>query len=355
MSKILIMGAGSAQSNGVINCLLNVENPEEIIGAGSEPTDLVFASCKKKYLIPHSASIKYKNALLRLLNIEKPDFIHFQHDQELFTASGFRDEILATGTQFFIPDHETIDTCVYKYKSYLKFKAAGIIVPQNMMINNEKDLKEAFLKLKNNDGIIWLRSTNIGGGGMGSLPTNDFEFARNWITKYEGWGSFMAAELLSPDSVTWLSIWNNGELVVGQGRIRKGWYSGGRMLSGVTGITKVGQTFSNEKISKIAINSIKAVSEIPHGIYGVDMTYDKNGIPNPTEINIGRFFTTVQFFKEAGLNMPEIMKDLALYNKHPILKNKIDPLADDLLWLRSMDEKPILTTSESILSKLIQL
>jgi len=355
MSKILIMGAGSAQSNGVINCLLNVENPEEIIGAGSEPTDLVFASCKKKYLIPHSNSLKYKDALLKLLNFEKPDLIHFQHDQELYIASRFRDEIIATGTKLFIPDHKTIDTCVYKYKSYLKFKKAGIIVPENCLIKNEEDLKEAFLKFKNKDGYIWLRSTNIGGGGMGSLTTNDFEFARNWITMYKGWGNFMAAELLSPDSVTWLSIWNNGELIVGQGRIRKGWYSGGRMLSGVTGITKVGQTYSSKNISEIAINSIIAVSEKPHGIFGVDMTYDKNGIPNPTEINIGRFFTTVQFFKEAGLNMPEIMKDLALYNRHPNLKNKIDPLADDLLWLRSMDEKPILTTSESIFDKLIQL
>ena len=225
------MGAGSAQSNGVINCLLNVKNPEEVIGAGSEPTDLVFASCEKKYLIPHSTSPEYKKTLLKLLNIEKPDFMHFQHDQELFIASAFRDEILAIGTRLFIPDHESIDICVDKYKSYLRFKEAGIIVPKNILINHEADLNEAFTKLGNDNGAIWLRSTKIGGGGIGSLPTNDFEFAKHWIGKYDGWGKFVAAELLTSDSVTWLSIWHDGELVVGQGRIRKGWSLAGRTVS----------------------------------------------------------------------------------------------------------------------------
>ena len=355
MAKILVMGAGSAQSNGVINCLINVENPEEVIGAGSEPTDLIFASCEKKYLIPHSTSPEYKNALLKLLNLEKPDFMHFQHDQELFVASAFRDEILATGTKLFIPDHETIDLCVDKYKSYLKFKEAGIIVPRNIMVHHMDDLKNAFLALGNEDGVLWLRSTDIGGGGLGSLPTNDFEFAKHWIEKYDGWGKFVAAELLTPDSVTWLSIWYDGELVVGQGRTRKGWSLAGRTISGVTGITKVGQTCSNAEIAEIAIRSVKAVSEKPHGIYAVDMTYDKNGVANPTEINIGRFFTTVQFFKEAGLNMPEILKDIAVYNKLPNLKKKINPLPEGLLWLRSMDKEPMLVTSEKIAEKIIQL
>jgi len=66
MAKILIMGAGSAQSEGVINCLLDVKNPEEVIGAGSEPTDLIFCRAKRKYLVPHSLEKNYKESLLQL-------------------------------------------------------------------------------------------------------------------------------------------------------------------------------------------------------------------------------------------------------------------------------------------------
>ena len=85
------------------------------------------------------------------------------------------------------------------------------------------------------------------------------------------------------------------------------------------------------------------------------MTYDKNGVPNPTEINISRFFTTIRFFTEAGLNMPVIFKDLAIYGKKPELEKKINPLPDGLMWLRAMDRDPMLSTDEEMRSHLIVL
>ena len=78
------------------------------------------------------------------------------------------------------------------------------------------------------------------------------------------------------------------------------------------------------------------------------MTYDKKGVPNPTEINISRFFTTVYFFTKAGLNLPEIFKNIALYGEFPHLKKKINPLPNGLIWIRGMDREPVLTTEEKI-------
>ncbi len=352
MAKILIMGAGSAQSNGVINCLLDAKDPEEIIGAGCEPADLIFCKTKKKYLLPHSLDKEYKDKLLLLLEKEKPDFIHFQHDQELFIISSFRNDIINLSVKLFIPDHEDIDNCVYKYKSYLKFKEAGLKVPENIIINSEDDLKYAFIKLTSKNKKIWFRQMSIGGGGKGSVATDNFNFAKEWINHNKGWGDFVAAEILTPESATFVSIWHNGELVVGQGRSRKSW--SGRSVSGVTGITKVGKISNDDHIVDIAIKSIKAISSRPHGIFGVDMTYDIDGILNPTEINIGRFFTTIEFFKQAGLNMPEILKDIAIYNKFPNLSKKINPLDNEkLMWLRAMDEKPLLISEEILEKKLI--
>ena len=87
------------------------------------------------------------------------------------------------------------------------------------------------------------------------------------------------------------------------------------------------------------------MSEKPHGIFGVDMAYDKRGIPNPTEINISRFFTTVRFFTEAGINFPEVFKQLALGEPLSIKKGVINPLEDGLMWVRGMDRSPLLTTN----------
>jgi len=108
-------------------------------------------------------------------------------------------------------------------------------------------------------------------------------------------------------------------------------------------------------VTKIAKKSILTIDDKPHGIFGVDMTYDQNGIPNPTEINISRFFTTVHFFTKAGLNLPRIYVDLGLYGKFPDLDRSENPLPNNLLWIRGMDREPLLTTEEFIQKTIIKI
>ena len=352
MKKILVAGAGGAPTEGVVFSLL--KNPNNyVIGMGSEPTDVILSKADKKYYVPYANTNKYKDKLLEILNKEKPDLVHFQNDLEIYHSSLIREEIKATGTKIFMPDHSVIDTCVHKYKSYQAFKKAGVIVPVNITIDTEEELKRAFKELGDSQGKIWLRDSGIGGGGKGALPTSDYTLAKSWIDHYKGWGSFIAAEMLTPKTVTWLSVWHEGELILAQTRAREGWTHGNRAISGVTGVTKVGVTVSDEQVTQIAINTVKAVSDKPHGIFGVDMAFDKNGIPNPTEINISRFFTTVRFFTEAGVNFPEIFKQLALGEKISIKKGTINPLENGLMWVRGMDTEPRLVVKDSIEQEII--
>jgi carbamoyl-phosphate synthase large subunit len=355
MYKILITGAGSAQTNGVVNCLLDDEEECEIIGVGSDPYDLMFCRAHKRYLIPHSTKPEYKEALLKVIETEKPDLVHFQHDVEMAIALKFEDEIRKRGCTLFAPDYQTIDTCVYKYKSWLKFKEAGIKVPENIVIETEEDLANAYKELTDGTWPVWFRPMIIGNAGKGSFVTGDQDEAKEIIDNENGWGNYMAAEYLPGENLTWLSIWKNGDLIVAQGRKRGGWAYSSMSLSGVTGITKIGETYSSDVLDDISIKCCKAVATDgkPNGIFGVDLKCDRNGVPNPTEINISRFFATVEFFEKAGLNMPAIFKDLALYNKKPSLERVLNPLEDGLLWLRSLDDRPILTTESEIKSRLI--
>lgn len=351
MSKILIAGAGGAPSENVIKSLLECNRNETIIGMGSEPSDLMLSKASKKYLVPYAVNQSYKEKLIKLLHLEKPDLIHFQHDIEILEASRLREDILNTGTKLYMPTHEVVQNCVDKSKTTIIWAKEGIKIPKTFNIYIPADLKRAFEVLGDSEGKIWLRA-NIGGGGKGALPTNDYEFAKKWIDRFNGWGHFTGAELLTERTVTWLSIWHEGALVVAQTRLRKSWSHATRTLSGVTGVTKVGETYSSEKVNSVAQDAILSVDKKPHGVYGVDMTYDKNDIPNPTEINISRFFTTVYFFTKAGLNMPKIFKDIILYNEFPTLNHKINPLPDGLLWLRGMDCEPLLTTNDKINNEL---
>src|SRR5262249_28021164 len=184
--------------------------------------------------------------------------------------------------------------------------------------------------------------------GKGSLPTDRYDQARAWIDFHQGWGRFTGAECLEPDSVTWQSIWWQGELVVAQGRRRLYWEFANRTPSGVTGLTGAGVTVSDPVVDEVARRAIFAIDRRPHGIFSVDLTNDRAGVPNPTEINIGRFFTTHLFFSAAGLNMPYIFVKLALGEAVDLPARRVNPLPPGLVWVRGMDIEPVLTRVEEV-------
>lgn len=344
MARIYIGGAGGAPSNNFIRSLKESNRKDYLIGSSCVPTDLFLADTEERYVVPPATDQNYASALSTVISASRPDFLHIQNDYEVQAVSNLRKEIMEKNVQLYLPKKETVDICIDKQSSYECWRNAGVKVPETFSIGDKNDLRNAFDRL---GGKLWIRAT-VGAAGRGALPTDDYEFARLWIDKYDGWGEFTAAEMLTEKTVTWLSIWYHGELVVAQTRKRLSWNFGNRTLSGVTGITGVGETCTSELVNQVAQDSILAIDSQPHGIFGVDMAYDHDGIPNPTEINIGRFFTTHYFFTKAGLNLPEIYCNIGLDNNFPSLTRKINPLPDGLIWIRGMDVEPVLTTRDEL-------
>ncbi len=207
-------------------------------------------------------------------------------------------------------------------------------------------MKKAFSRFGEN---IWIRET-IGAAGKGSLSRPTYEMALAHINARNIWGKTIAAAHLESDTVTWQSIWSNGRLVVAQGRKRLYWAFGNRAQSGVTGLTGTGVTISDPALDELSIKCIKAADEKPHGIYSVDFTYDREGIPNPTEINIAKFFTTHHFISKTGCNMPEILVQLAMGEyKGPY--NVLNPCKPNMYWIRGIDIVPVLLHESEIKAK----
>jgi carbamoyl-phosphate synthase large subunit len=219
-----------------------------------------------------------------------------------------------------------------------------------MFIHDEADLRAAFEKF---GSPVWIRAVT-GAAGKQSLPATNLAIAREWINFWDGWGSFVAAEYLAGvagprrTSVTWMSLWKAGELIVAQGRERLSWAYADRAPSGITGLTGVGRTIARRDVDEIASRAILAIDQRPDGIFSVDLTEDKDGVPCPTEINIGRFFTTHQFFTDAGLNMPDIYVKLAFGEMTDMPRNLINPLPEGLCWIRSIDCEPVLANEQTI-------
>lgn len=341
MKRVLITGAGGSPAANFTRSLRKAPEDFHIVGTDSSEFYLMRAETDSRYLVPSAEDPMYLAVINEIIERERVDLVHAQNDAEVNFLS---DNRALLGARTFLPDKETVRLCQDKYLSYERWQAAGLKVANTLLLDDEEDLRRAFEEY---GGSVWLRATT-GAGGRGSLPARDYHTAKTWLDLQRGWGHFTAAELLEPASVTWMSLWREGELVVAQGRRRLYWELGKVSPSGISGATGGGVTVSDPTLDEIALAAVAAIDTRPQGLFGVDLTYDKEGIPNPTEINIGRFFTTHQFFTELGLNMPYMFVRLAYGESPPPVARKLNPLEDGMVWIRGMDFLPVLSSMDEI-------
>lgn len=341
MKKILITAAGGAPSINFTRSVRKAKESYKLIGIDCNEYTINRAETDIKELCPKAIDndyISYINFLIKKWDI---DFIHAQPDIEVGIISKNRNKLKC---KTFLPAKITVRILRNKYKSYRYWVEKNIPVPATILIRSEADLREAYHLFYPD---IWLREIE-GAGGKGALSSPSFDYAYKEIEKNKGWGRYTAAERLTENTVTWMGLYFKGELIIGQGRKRLYWEHSRKTQSGVTGITGTGMTISDNLVTQTAIDSIFAIDKKPHGIFSVDMTYDNDGKPRLTEINIGKFFTTHHFFTEAGINFPEIYLDLA-FGKKVKYKNVINPLKDGLCWIRGVDCEPKLISKNDII------
>jgi hypothetical protein len=349
VKRILATASGGPSTLSFTRSLRDADPKREkyyIVGTDCDKYNIHRSEVDRSYICPKATEPEYIPFIKNIIKKEKIDLLHSQPEVEAFTIGKYRDEILSTGCKLFMPPQETIELLRDKAKSAKVWEKAGIKVPETIEIHNEDDLKRAFDKFGQD---IWIREA-IGAAGKGSLSKPTYEMAIAHINSRKIWGKTIAAEHLTSNTITWQSIWHDGKLVVAQGRKRLYWAFGNRTQSGVTGLTGTGVTISDPVIDKLSVKCIIAADSKPHGIFSVDFTYDKYGLPNPTEINISKFFTTHHFLTRTGCNMPEILVELA-FNEYKGPCNVLNPCKPNMYWIRGIDVLPVLVHESEITAK----
>ena len=340
MKRILVTDAGRGAGINFCRSIRLAPEKYEIIALESNPYSIMHADADRKFLSPNPEDACYIDFLKEVVDKEKIDFVYpSKTNESLWKISKHRDEIHATT---FLPSDDKIKIYENKFFTNELLKNNGIRVADTVLLRSTEDL----LSFMNKYHKIWLRAT-IGCGGKGSISTDSYDFAKAWIDRYHGWGTFTASEVLTTRTVTWSAIWNNGELVVSQIRERKYWEFSYLSPSGVTGITGAQVTRKDSFIDNLAIECIKTIDPHPHGIISVDFCYDNEGIPNPTEIQASRFFTSTYFMAVAGLNLPYILLKTA-FKESVEISSKFSPLEEGLMWIKYVDCTPIFTTEKII-------
>ena len=196
-------------------------------------------------------------------------------------------------------------------------------------------------------GKVWLRAT-YGSGGRGSIATDDRLLARSWIETQKGWGRFTCAEFLQGSSATWSGLWDNGTLIACQVRKRLFWEFSHLALSGVTGITGAQEVSDDPEVHRTAISAIASADHCPNGIVSVDVTFGADNLPYVTEIQASRYYSSILFMAEAGLNFPDMFVRLAMGQKENLPRELTNPLSTELVWVKYVDCLPRLVHKHEI-------
>lgn len=340
MKRIIVTGAGGNAAQNFIHSLRMSGEEYYIVGVDTSPIHLECTDLQQRYLIPRCNDPMYVHVLNEIIAMENIEFVHPQPDVEVARLSEIREQVHA---KVFLPEKSVIRVCQDKTQTNQKLRDFGVPVPRSIQITDYNDLGQKFFDIKREGEVVWVRATQ-GAGSKAALPVKTYEQAANWIKYWQemkglGPENFMVAEFLPGAEFAFQSLWYKGELITSMARERLEYMFGNLMPSGQSSSPSIAKTVHREDVNQVAINAIRALDAAPHGIFCVDMKENSRKVPSVTEINIGRFFTTSNFFSQAGLNMPAMYMQLG-FGQEVAKMAKTNPIPADIFWVRGIDRVP---------------
>ena len=339
MTTLLIPGAGGP---GAVNMTrsLRLADQYELIGCDASPHYIHLAETDHKALVPRcSDRANYLAAITSICNAHNVDLIVPNNSLEAHVLSAERDVLPAP---VFLPSVPTLDRANSKWLTYECWSKSNMPVPQSWLIQDREALKDVFRECVSRP--IWIRGAGIPGKGIGgaALPARTTMQAEAWIDFYGGWGHMMASEYLPGANLTWIGLWNNGDLVTSQGRERLAYVIPHVSPSGITGAPAISKTVHRADLNRLGVAATHAIDPNMTGVCFLDFKCDEQDQPHLTEINAGRFGTTHHFYTVAGLNLPHLLVQLALDKGIRDQPAQYDALPAGLTWVRTLDAGPVL-------------
>jgi predicted ATP-grasp superfamily ATP-dependent carboligase len=343
MKRVLVTGAGGPAGVNFIRSLRASDEAYYIVGTDIDRYHLEWPDVDVAYEAPRSNDPGYVDFLNDVIERESVELLHPQPDGEVRVISENRDNLKA---RTFLPSRESIRICQDKHESARVWAEKGVQRTESILIESREDLERAAEQL----GLpFWLRATE-GAGGLGSTPVDQVDVGWHWIQYWRMRGKewqFVAHELLGGRNLAFTSLWHEGRIVCSQVRERLEYIYPYLAPSGVTGTPVLAVTRKRPDVDDIATRAVQAIDPQASGVWSVDLKEDSEGIPRPTEVNCGRFFTTSYFFTAAGVNIPDLYVRLGFGEELPELQ-PYSLLDDGIYWIRHIDCPAVLRTDADL-------
>lgn len=274
---------------------------------------------------------------------EKMDFLHPQPSSEAYVISRNRSKVPC---RVFLPEASVMRVGQDKLLSQKALAKRSVRVAKTRALRALSDVKEAFREL---GAPLWVRARHGAGGRLSLLCDNDMQ-ALHWIELSVLRGSrldeFILQEYLPGRNVAWDSIWHEGRLVTSYSRERLEYPFKHISLSGITGTPSVARTVVDKEVNETSIAAVRALDPRPHGAYSVDLKGSGDGLMCVTEVDSGKFHSTMPLWGYAALrhlrmpwyaNLADLYVRLGLGEEVKDSIPRTDLIPEGYYLLRDMD------------------
>jgi glutathione synthase/RimK-type ligase-like ATP-grasp enzyme len=309
MTNILVTGAGGSGGISFIRALRLAQQqkgiPIYVACTDHNPHFLQFPDADSRYHSPRHDDPAFIPLLQKIIKEHKIELLHPHPSSEAQVVSQNLAQFKNVKTYLPSPTAIMPD----KLNIHNALHAKGVRVPKTVEIDTFADVERAFTEI---GAPLWIRARRGAGGRLG-LKVANVEQARLWVDLNVTQGrskveDFVIQEFLPGRDLACDMLWYKGKLVTSYCRERLEYFLKHISLSGITGTPTIARTVIDEKISRIGVESVKALDPKPHGFYSTDIKEDANGNPVVTEVD-GKWHTTAPLWGYAfakAFNKPEL-------------------------------------------------
>jgi glutathione synthase/RimK-type ligase-like ATP-grasp enzyme len=339
-----VTGSGGLAGVNFVRALRASPRSYYIVGTDFNKYHLLYPDVDARYLTPRHSDKSFIPRVVDIATRERADFLHPQPSSEAYVVSRKRERIPC---KVFLPSASVMRVGQDKLLSERRLKAEGIPVAKTVALEGRADISEAFSKLGK---PLWARARH-GAGGRLSLLCDDAVEARLWVELWVkrsgvGYDEFILQEYLPGRNIAWDSIWKDGRLVTSYSRERLEYPFKHISPSGITGTPSVSRTIRDPRVNEVGQRAVKAIDPKPNGAYSVDVKESAIGTPCITEVDSGKFHSTMPLWgyiavRHLGLpeyaNLADLYVRLGLGEEVRDLPPETDLLPQGYYLLRDMD------------------
>ncbi|MCF6351459.1 MAG: hypothetical protein L3J06_00460 [Cyclobacteriaceae bacterium] len=301
------------------------------------------------YIIPKAADTNYWQAIETIISKHQIEYAIILPELEVEVWSK-RQALEKLPCNALIPDTSVVDILVDKAKMTTVLDKLGVVPQSYAFEPKEAELNNVFDALAT---PFWVRSTK-GTSGLGSLKVDNLDSLKNWIQINPRISEFIASTYLPGRNLAVKLLYFNEKLVRSATAERVNYIMAKVAPSGITGNTSFGRLLNEPALVKSATKAMDVIFESTnaskHGFFTIDFKEDSQGVPFITEINV-RHVAFTQCFAAGGANFAEDTVRLLSEDTGFDQNYKMYEFEKDLIFLRDVDNLPILMKESELLNK----